>query len=147
MLHIYLAKEVVTAVGTEDDECKVITERTIFDHIREKAKNLPPLRMLGDTRFTSLETLTLIRKRTRERLLAVENPIEVLDEGINKVARHSMIIQSARAHQLENNFSDKDPTPESHYISKDNSLTNDTGKFTFCMLRSNLYYGILLCVV
>nr|GMC97314.1 DExH-box ATP-dependent RNA helicase DExH17 isoform X1 [Ipomoea batatas] len=121
-------KEVVTAVGTEDDECKVITERTIFDHIREKAKSLPPLGMLGDPCFTSLETLAQIRKRTRERLLAVENPIEVLDEGINKVARHSMTIQSARGHQLEKSFSDKDATSESHYISKDNNPTNDTGK-------------------
>ncbi|XP_019161506.1 PREDICTED: DExH-box ATP-dependent RNA helicase DExH17 isoform X3 [Ipomoea nil] len=128
LIHEEPEEEVVTAVGIEDDECKIITERTIFDHIREKAKSLPPLGKLGDTCSTSLETLALIRKRTRERLLAVENPIEVLDEGINKVARHSMAIQSARAHQLEKSFSDKDATSESHYISKDNNPTNDTGK-------------------
>lgn len=32
--------EVVPAAAVEDDECRIIKEKTIFDHVREKAKNL-----------------------------------------------------------------------------------------------------------
>lgn len=35
--------EGVPAAAVEDDECRIINENTIFDHIREKAKNLPVL--------------------------------------------------------------------------------------------------------
>ncbi|CAH9124658.1 unnamed protein product [Cuscuta epithymum] len=119
-------------VGTdEDDECKIISEKNIFDHIREKAKNLPAPVILGDT---ALETnLALIRKRTRERLISIDAPIEVLDEGTSKVSRYSMALQSARAHQQEMKFSDKDLlTSENHNFSKDTiSPTNYTGKLLY----------------
>ncbi|KAI3467038.1 hypothetical protein Pfo_023701, partial [Paulownia fortunei] len=56
-------------VETEDDDCKIITERTVFDHIRKKAKSLPGLPMSNDTCSPSLEAFTLIRKRTRRGIL------------------------------------------------------------------------------
>ncbi|XP_022134426.1 DExH-box ATP-dependent RNA helicase DExH17 [Momordica charantia] len=35
--------EAEPATGNDEDECKIITERTVFDHIREKAKSFPVL--------------------------------------------------------------------------------------------------------
>ncbi|XP_063936553.1 DExH-box ATP-dependent RNA helicase DExH17 isoform X2 [Daucus carota subsp. sativus] len=65
-----------------DDDCKIITERTVFDHIRKKAKSLPILAASNvDPQCSpSLETLTLIRKRNRERQLELDSAIEVLDD-------------------------------------------------------------------
>lgn len=61
-------------VEINDDDCKVITERTIFDHIREKAKSLPSLAPKSTTEYPpSEDTLSLIRKRTRERQLALND--------------------------------------------------------------------------
>lgn len=60
---------------TEDDDCKIITEKTVFDHIREKAKNLPFLPMSNDT-SPSLEAFTLIKQRTREMHLELDNDFE-----------------------------------------------------------------------
>ncbi|XP_017255313.1 DExH-box ATP-dependent RNA helicase DExH17 isoform X6 [Daucus carota subsp. sativus] len=71
-----------TAMLVEDDDCKIITERTVFDHIRKKAKSLPILAASNvDPQCSpSLETLTLIRKRNRERQLELDSAIEVLDD-------------------------------------------------------------------
>lgn len=64
---------------TEDDDCKIITEKTVFDHIREKAKNLPLLPMSNDTTPPSLEAFTLIKKRMREMHLELDNDFEVFE--------------------------------------------------------------------
>ncbi|GKE97849.1 hypothetical protein Tco_0021200, partial [Tanacetum coccineum] len=57
-----------------------ITERTIFDHIREKAKSLPSLAPNSTTEYpASEETLSLIRKRTRKRQLARKENTESLN--------------------------------------------------------------------
>ncbi|WOH05089.1 hypothetical protein DCAR_0624501 [Daucus carota subsp. sativus] len=75
-------EESSTAMLVEDDDCKIITERTVFDHIRKKAKSLPILAASNvDPQCSpSLETLTLIRKRNRERQLELDSAIEVLDD-------------------------------------------------------------------
>ncbi|KAK4409653.1 DExH-box ATP-dependent RNA helicase DExH17 [Sesamum angolense] len=75
-------------IETEDDDCKIITERTVFDHIRKKAKTLPFLPMPNDTCLPSLEAFTLIRKRTRERHLELDNDIEVLEVQESRVIQH-----------------------------------------------------------
>ncbi|GKC67574.1 hypothetical protein Tco_1100172 [Tanacetum coccineum] len=63
-----------------NDDCKIITERTVFDHIREKAKSLPSLAPKSTTEYpASEETLSLIRKRTRERQLALNDNTESLN--------------------------------------------------------------------
>ncbi|KAJ9562940.1 hypothetical protein OSB04_008100 [Centaurea solstitialis] len=62
---------------TNDDDCKIITERTVFDHIREKAKSLPSFTATPTTEYPpSLETLSLIRKRTHDRQLALDELLE-----------------------------------------------------------------------
>ncbi|XP_055804712.1 DExH-box ATP-dependent RNA helicase DExH17 isoform X2 [Solanum dulcamara] len=125
--------KVVPAPAVEDDECRIINENTIFDHIREKAKNLPALTSLKDSCSPSLETLNLIRKRTREKQLLVENAVGVSEEvRRTKVPCHSMVIQSAEYIDLEENrpFSNKNHRPDP-YVSSAIYLTSDTGKLSF----------------
>ncbi|PHT57407.1 ATP-dependent DNA helicase MER3 -like protein [Capsicum baccatum] len=126
--------EVIPASTVEDDECKIIDEKTIFDHIREKAKNLPALTSLKGTCSPSLETLNLIRKRTREKQLLVENAAGVSDEvRRTKVPCHRVVIQSAEYIDLEANrpFSNKDQRPYSHHASNSIYLAGETGELFF----------------
>ncbi|KAI3768772.1 hypothetical protein L2E82_19605 [Cichorium intybus] len=76
---VYTGKRVAENVNDDDDDdCKIINERTIFDHIREKAKSLPSFTPTPTTEYPpSLETLSLIRKRTRERQLALDDTLEI----------------------------------------------------------------------
>nr|GEU90276.1 DExH-box ATP-dependent RNA helicase DExH17 isoform X1 [Tanacetum cinerariifolium] len=61
------------------DGCKIITERIVFDHIREKAKSLPFLAPKPTIEYLEYEeTLNLIRKHTYERQLALNENIESL---------------------------------------------------------------------
>ncbi|CAI9109838.1 OLC1v1009749C1 [Oldenlandia corymbosa var. corymbosa] len=88
----------VPAVEMENDDCMILSEKTVFDHIREKSKNLPALALSSfsdNTCSPSLETLTLIRKRMRDRHLEHDS-IEVQDENPkNKVLRQNMATQDA----------------------------------------------------
>ncbi|GJT29652.1 hypothetical protein Tco_0909927 [Tanacetum coccineum] len=66
-------------VEINSDVCKIITERTVFYHIREKAKSLPSLAPKSTTEYLEYEeTLNLIRKRTHERQLALNDNTESL---------------------------------------------------------------------
>ncbi|PHU27550.1 ATP-dependent DNA helicase MER3 -like protein [Capsicum chinense] len=126
--------EVIPASTVEDDECKIIDEKTIFDHIREKAKNLPALTSLKGTCSPSLETLNLIRKRTREKQFLVENAAGVSDEvRRTKVPCHRVVVQSAEYIDLEANrpFSNKDQRPYSHHASNAIYLAGETGELFF----------------
>ncbi|KAJ8566966.1 hypothetical protein K7X08_019174 [Anisodus acutangulus] len=120
--------EVIPAAAIEDDECRIINEKTIFDHIREKAKNLPSLTSLKGTCSPSLETLNLIRKRTRENAVGVSEEVKR-----TKVPCHGMVIQSTEHIDLEDNrpFSNKDERPYSHHVSNAIYLASDTGNFSF----------------
>ncbi|KAL4383547.1 hypothetical protein GQ457_15G023510 [Hibiscus cannabinus] len=53
--------------GTEKDDCKIITEQSIFDHIREKAKNFPLLTPSKHVYSSSSGGLILSRKRSSDR--------------------------------------------------------------------------------
>ncbi|KAK9018141.1 hypothetical protein V6N11_001122 [Hibiscus sabdariffa] len=55
------------ASGTENDDCKIITEQSIFDHIREKAKNFPLLIPSNNAYSPSSGGLILSRKRSSDR--------------------------------------------------------------------------------
>lgn len=90
---------------TEDDDCKIITEKTVFDHIREKAKSLPILPMSVHTISPSLEAFKVIKKRTREMHLELDNDIEILDvQDSNKIPRSRMAIQHPRLTEPEQNI-------------------------------------------
>ncbi|KAL3526077.1 hypothetical protein ACH5RR_014449 [Cinchona calisaya] len=99
------------AFDTEDDDCKIITEKTVFDHIREKAKKFPALELSNDACSPSMETLTLIRKRTREQQLELDNSIQILDEKSKIKDNHQpLVILSAESVDLEP-VCNRGPTP------------------------------------
>ncbi|XP_027153798.1 DExH-box ATP-dependent RNA helicase DExH17 [Coffea eugenioides] len=109
--------EGASRVDTEDDECKIITEKTVFDHIREKAKTFPALEISNNACSPSLETLTLIRKRTREKQLELDNSFEILEEkGTSKDSHEILVIPTAESGDLEP-FVDKDATPGNFLVS------------------------------
>ncbi|XP_075106638.1 LOW QUALITY PROTEIN: ATP-dependent DNA helicase homolog MER3-like [Nicotiana tabacum] len=127
-------EEVVPAAVVEDDECRIIDKKTIFDHIREKGKSLPAFTPLKGTCSPSLETLKHIIKRTREEQLLVKNAVGVPEEVTRtKVPRRSMVIQSAEYIDLEENrpFYNKDQRPDSHHVSNAIYLASETGELSF----------------
>ncbi|KAL1352828.1 hypothetical protein AAHE18_06G196400 [Arachis hypogaea] len=67
------------ALEVEDDDCKIITERTVFDHIREKARNFSLLAALDNIRCPPLDVLT--RNHAREKRPAISHDILVLDDA------------------------------------------------------------------
>ncbi|KAL2500073.1 ATP-dependent DNA helicase MER3-like protein [Abeliophyllum distichum] len=122
----------IPAVEIEDQDCKILTDRTVFDHLREKAKNLPILPVSNDTCSPSLETLTLIRKRTREKHLELDSGIEFLEEKeSSKIPRGNVVIQYPELTEIEQSrhFLDKDATPDGHNSSIGSYLMSDAGKF------------------
>ncbi|XP_024992174.1 DExH-box ATP-dependent RNA helicase DExH17 [Cynara cardunculus var. scolymus] len=91
-------------VENNDDDCKIITEITVFDHIREKAKSLPFLAATPSTEHPpSLETLSLIRKRTHNRQLVLNELLE-----------------------SSNNSSEESSEPDGGTSTRSNMLTGDT---------------------
>ncbi|KAG5534893.1 hypothetical protein RHGRI_022871 [Rhododendron griersonianum] len=81
---------------TEESECRIITPRTVFDHIREKAKSFPSLATSSNAFSPSSEALLRIRKQTREKQLEHSNGIEVTGETeSNKVQHSSGLITSS----------------------------------------------------
>ncbi|KAK6928372.1 Sec63 domain, partial [Dillenia turbinata] len=79
-----ISNEIVTedgqAVETDEDDCKIISEKTVFDHIRRKAKNFPVLASLDIPASPSSQATVLTRKRTREKLLEGHNSTKILEE-------------------------------------------------------------------
>ncbi|KAM7512476.1 hypothetical protein LguiB_011351 [Lonicera macranthoides] len=98
----------------DDDDCKIITERTVFDHIREKAKNLPILATSNNDCSPSLETINLIRKRNRERQHELDNLIEAFPPEEPKAVEQNR-------HTLN-----KDETPNRQFSSDAKYLASDT---------------------
>ncbi|KAI8541452.1 hypothetical protein RHMOL_Rhmol08G0061800 [Rhododendron molle] len=98
---------------TEESECRILTPRTVFDHIREKAKSFPSLATSGNAFSPSSEALLRIRKQTREKQLEHSNGIEVTRETeSNKVQHSSGLITSSD--QREERRSDIGKAPPSN---------------------------------
>ncbi|KAH6771509.1 DNA helicase ROCK-N-ROLLERS [Perilla frutescens var. hirtella] len=98
------SEEEIPVAETEDDDCKIITERTVFDHIREKAKSLPFLPRSNDTVSPSLEAFTLIKKRTREMHLELDNDynFEVLEiQGSYRIPQSRTAFEHPRLTETE----------------------------------------------
>ncbi|KAL7190350.1 hypothetical protein ACSBR2_022598 [Camellia fascicularis] len=99
---------------TEDRECKIINQRTVFDHIREKAKSFPNLAASPNACPPSSETLLLFRKRTHEKHLEHNNAIEVLEETEgNKIPRSNLLIPSSEHREQHRDDIDKASTRNS----------------------------------
>ncbi|KAJ4960261.1 hypothetical protein NE237_020171 [Protea cynaroides] len=80
---------------TEEHECEILTEQTIFDHIRRKAKNFPVLTTTKTIDSSSpAEALMLTRKRKPENQLQPYVATEVLtvETDTSKIMREIMVI-------------------------------------------------------
>ena len=88
-IQLFFLPSLITCTAVEDepvlqvneDKHKSLTEKEIFDHIREKAKSFPDLTAPNIAYSPSTETLNLIRKHTRENELDFpSDDIEILGE-------------------------------------------------------------------
>ncbi|XP_068336136.1 DExH-box ATP-dependent RNA helicase DExH17 [Pyrus communis] len=109
-------REDEVAAKAEEEECKIITHQTVFDHIREKAKNFPVLVASNGAHSASTEPLVLTRKRAREKQLEPHREFEVLEElEWNKIPRRPAVNPSSEPKEAEQNQHNMNnlPTPRS----------------------------------
>ncbi|RQO85692.1 hypothetical protein POPTR_001G348200v4 [Populus trichocarpa] len=64
----------------QDDSCKIISEQTIFEHIREKAKNFPLLTSSSNVCSPSSEAMLLTRKRSRDKAIELDSAPNATEE-------------------------------------------------------------------
>nr|GEV71787.1 DExH-box ATP-dependent RNA helicase DExH17 [Tanacetum cinerariifolium] len=70
-------------VEINNDDCKIIIERTVFDHIREKAKSFPSFAPKSTTKYPeSEETLNLTRKYAKLNIFQKENVLIIDSEPV-----------------------------------------------------------------
>ncbi|XP_012081222.3 DExH-box ATP-dependent RNA helicase DExH17 [Jatropha curcas] len=74
-----IAYEGDNAVQIEKDDCKILSEQTIFDHIRQKAKNFPVFTPSKISCSPLSEALLFRRKRHSEDL-ELDNKLDVIEE-------------------------------------------------------------------
>ncbi|KAM1239238.1 hypothetical protein ACFX13_045693 [Malus domestica] len=104
------------AAKDEEEDCKIITHQTVFDHIREKAKNFPVLVASNGAHSASTEPLVLTRKRAREKQIEPHREFEVLEElEWNKIPRRTAVNPSSKPKEAEQNQHNTNnlPTPRS----------------------------------
>ncbi|KAL5572762.1 hypothetical protein UlMin_022359 [Ulmus minor] len=117
----------------EEEECKIITEQEIFDHIREKAKSFPYLGAASNSSYPpSIETLNLARKRTREKQFEVHNEVEFLEDPSWASFKPSL----DKAEQNGQNSNDN-PTPDNHITG---GLSPEPEDFTFKTLTEETIF-------
>ncbi|XP_050384222.1 DExH-box ATP-dependent RNA helicase DExH17 isoform X1 [Argentina anserina] len=88
------------------NDAKVVTQQTVFDHIREKAKNFPILVPPNNVFPPSSEPLVLTRKHAREKKLGPESGADVLEElEWNKVPRQTVVNPSSEPKKAEQHLS------------------------------------------
>ncbi|KAG5254531.1 ATP-dependent DNA helicase [Salix suchowensis] len=64
----------------QNDSCKIISEQTIFEHIRVKAKNFPLLTTSSNVCSPSSEAMLLTRKRPRDKAIELDSAQNVMEE-------------------------------------------------------------------
>ncbi|XAR51890.1 DNA helicase [Bertholletia excelsa] len=115
------------SVEAEDIDCRIISERTVFDHIRDKAKCFPALAASNNAGSSPSETLLLIRKRTREKQL--ERAVDDLDESErNKIPCSRVSIPSLEntSKELDILDTDRGKLPPESEESLPKTLTEET---------------------
>ncbi|XP_028786298.1 DExH-box ATP-dependent RNA helicase DExH17-like [Neltuma alba] len=86
LLNEELGQEGGCETEVEEDECKIVNEKTVFDHIREKAKNFSLLSAYDNIRLPSPEALLLTRKRAREKRHGLPHEVIVLDDETERLS-------------------------------------------------------------
>ncbi|KAJ6302004.1 hypothetical protein OIU77_016164 [Salix suchowensis] len=64
----------------QNDSCKIISEQTIFEHIRVKAKNFSLLTTSSNVCSPSSEAMLLTRKRPRDKAIELDSAQNVMEE-------------------------------------------------------------------
>ncbi|PIA61816.1 hypothetical protein AQUCO_00200069v1 [Aquilegia coerulea] len=102
---------------TEENGCDTITEQTVFDHIRRKAKSFPVLATSNAMDPSTSETLISIRKRSHGKEL--QRVIEVPDTD-DEVQRETVLISDAEP---------EDAKEQSYGTEEDAAKSRISGRF------------------
>ncbi|KAK6922993.1 hypothetical protein RJ641_011297 [Dillenia turbinata] len=68
------------AVETDEEDCKITTEKTVFDNIHRKAKSFPVLASVDIPASPSSQAMILTSKRTCEKQLESHDSTKILEE-------------------------------------------------------------------
>ncbi|XP_068485340.1 DExH-box ATP-dependent RNA helicase DExH17 isoform X3 [Phaseolus vulgaris] len=130
------------ALGVEEDKCKMITEKTVFDHIRQKAKSFSLLSAFDNIRCPSLEVF-LSKDNTRVKSHNHHHEIVVLDDedglqvpqpnGVNLPVELKKAEQDGIKHHLTLN--DHDTTGSSNIVDTARTHGKSTEETVFDHIR------------
>ncbi|KAL9454808.1 hypothetical protein AB3S75_010249 [Citrus x aurantiifolia] len=135
-----------TAAGVEDDDCRVITEKKVFQHIREKARNFPISTASNNAHSASSEPLILTRKHFYEQRLQLHDELDVPEETEGSIFPQTTLLNpssgSTEAELKEHGFNssltaagnlgtinlldDKDTVPSQYEECTSKTLTEST---------------------
>lgn len=111
----------------EAEDCRIITEQEIFQHIREKAKNFPGLLASNSTYSPSTETLILAKKRTREKQFEYNSEEEVLEESAGYRFQKQLNLESSSGtNEVKQNGhgTGRDQTQENQITTRSSGISN-----------------------
>nr|CAN69243.1 hypothetical protein VITISV_038879 [Vitis vinifera] len=103
VFHMDEPSEGSPAIETEDDECKIITEQTVFEHIRKKSKSFNVLTKSNASVSPSSEALILTRKRTHEQQLELHVTEALEETERSKIPRRAMVSPFLHSREAELN--------------------------------------------
>lgn len=128
----------------EDDECKIITKQTIFDHIREKSKNFPVLVKSTNAFSPSPEVINLARKRSRENWSELQGEVGVKEQKME--LRLDQITNPTPDPEKENQdrLADKEHFNSEPSDTKESLVSVDlTDDMCTCIPLQNTFYAFL----
>ncbi|KAI9176307.1 hypothetical protein LWI28_001085 [Acer negundo] len=120
----------------DDDDCKIITEQTIFEHIHEKAKRFPILAASKNVQLPSSGSFFLKRKRPPEKFPELRDEDVLEETEVNNFPQVSLLSPFSESKELEPkevdfnnyNFVDDDTggVPCQHEENTSKTLTGET---------------------
>ncbi|TYK03118.1 ATP-dependent DNA helicase MER3-like protein [Cucumis melo var. makuwa] len=105
-------EEADPATGNDEDECKIITERTVFDHIREKAKNFP---MLAASKNNAHSPAAVTYSLTKNK-----QPLELQVEALEEKHR----IELSPHAKLDSFSGFRDEVQNNEYVTQQSHITS-----------------------
>ncbi|KAK3183606.1 hypothetical protein Dsin_030892 [Dipteronia sinensis] len=85
----------------DNEDCKIITEQSIFEHIHEKAKRFPNLAASKNVRLPSSESLILKRKRPPEKFPELRDEDVLKETEGNNFPQVSLLSPFSESKELE----------------------------------------------
>ncbi|KAG7033104.1 DExH-box ATP-dependent RNA helicase DExH17, partial [Cucurbita argyrosperma subsp. argyrosperma] len=110
------------AAGNDEDECKIITERTVFDHIRKKAKSFPVLAASKNSAYSPAPETYSFTRNTQP----LEFQVEALEEKQrNELSPHTKVESfSGFREEVGNEFR----TLQNHFPSGPHFMDDEKGE-------------------